>query len=122
MYFVVGYALFALCYGVLGWNWLLSKVIADVTGLAIDFIIQKTLTFRQQSKGSSRGSTASKFGVLSIVNIVLDYLIVGGLNKLGVTPYIGVVVSAVFFTVWKWFWYKYWVFKGKDKARIKRVQ
>jgi putative flippase GtrA len=47
------------------------------------------------------------------VGFVLDYLIIWGLQAVGITPYIGFFISAAFFSVWSFLWYKYWVFPEK---------
>jgi hypothetical protein len=49
----------------------------------------------------------------SLFNIPIDYAIVGGLKWLGVTPFLGLWISSIFFTIWKWLWYKHWVFKAR---------
>jgi hypothetical protein len=53
-----------------------------------------------------------KFVPFSLFNIPIDYAIVGGLKWLGVTPFLGLWISSLFFTVWKWLWYKHWVFRS----------
>ena len=111
VFFVVGYALFALLYSVLGWHWLISKAIADLTGWICNYVIQYYLAFSDTTKNESHYEALSKHTAFSIMNLVIDYAIVGGLKLLGVTPYIGMLVSAAFFTVWKWVWYKRWVFR-----------
>ena len=56
---------------------------------------------------------AGKFTVISLINLAIDYVIVGALNWLGVTPFLGLIIASQFFTLWKWLWYKRWVFKPK---------
>jgi hypothetical protein len=41
---------------------------------------------------------------------LIDYGIVGGLERIGITPYIGLFVAAGFFTAWNYLWYRFWVF------------
>jgi hypothetical protein len=43
---------------------------------------------------------------------MIDYLIILGLKKIGISPYIGQFVSAGFFWGWNFFWYRFWVFTG----------
>jgi hypothetical protein len=59
---------------------------------------------------------AGKFTVFSLINLGIDYLIVGGLNWLGVSPFVGMIIASQFFSVWKWVWYKWWVFNKVEKT------
>jgi len=110
-FFVLGYAIFALLYGVMHMPWWLSKIIADAVGATSNYFIQRYVTFRLESRHIDSRTLLSKFGILSLTNIVIDYAIVAGLNALGVSPFIGLIASASFFTLWKYVWYKLWVFK-----------
>jgi putative flippase GtrA len=109
-FFIVGYAIFSLCYGVLSWRWWVSKVLGDLAGWLVNYLIQRFLAFREESKGEKEHVILAKFTALSLVNVVIDYCIVGGLNQMGVSPFIGLFVSSWFFTVWKFIWYRWWVF------------
>jgi len=112
-FFVLGYAIFALLYGVFHAPWWLSKIIADAVGATSNYFIQRYVAFRLESQHIDSRTLLSKFGILSLTNIVIDYAIVAGLKALGVTPFIGLIASASFFTLWKYIWYKLWVFKPK---------
>jgi putative flippase GtrA len=109
LYFWVGYGVFALCYSVFGWNWLPAKIAADVIGWTLNYLVQRLWAFSDR-KSMSEMKHASRYVIIESIGFVLDYLIIGGLNAIGVTPYLGFFISAGFFTVWSWFWYKYWVF------------
>lgn len=111
VFFVVGYSLFILLYGVFGWNWIISKAISDLVGWICNYVIQYYLAFGESTKQEGHIEALSKHTAFSMINIVIDYAIVGGLKLLGVSPFIGLWVSALFFTVWKWVWYRRWVFK-----------
>ena len=115
LYFWVGYAVFAICYSGLHWNWFPSKVLADCIGWSLNYIVQRYWAFSEQHhlkemQHLGRYLTIESFG------FVLDYMIIGGLKAIGITPYIGFFISAGFFTVWSYFWYKYWVFPEKKKV------
>ena len=112
-FFVIGYLIFTLLYGVLSWNWFVAKVIADLVGTTVNYLVQRFVAFREESRGQSERKLALHFSMLGLINVVIDYAIVGGLKALGVTPFIGMFVAAGFFTVWKFIWYKRWVFKPK---------
>jgi putative flippase GtrA len=118
LYFWVGYGVFALCYSGFHWPWLPSKILADVIGWTLNYIVQRLWTFKDQIHLSEMRH-ASRYICIESVGFVLDYLIIWGLNALGVTPYLGFFISAGFFSVWSWLWYKYWVFPetGGKKER-----
>lgn len=115
VYFWSGYATFALAFSVIGWGWFWSKVTADVVGWSLNFAVQRYWAFSDSRlKGQDKAVRLRYIGITAL-NFVLDYVIVGGLYQLGLTPYAGLFVSAGFFTGWNWFWYKFWVFKPRQK-------
>lgn len=116
LYFWVGYGVFALCYSVFKWNWLPSKIAADVIGWSLNYIVQRFWAFGDQHHLSEM-QHAGRYVFIESIGFLLDYAIIGGLNAIGITPYIGFFISAGFFTIWSWFWYKYWVFPEKKTAQ-----
>ncbi len=115
LYFWVGYGVFGLCYSVFKWNWLPSKIAADVIGWSINYLVQRFWAFSAQHHLSEM-EHAGRYIFIESIGFVLDYAIIGTLKWLGVTPYIGFFISAGFFTIWSWLWYKYWVFPDKKKV------
>lgn len=113
VYFWSGYLIFTLCYGVFHWDWLLAKLAADVVGLSLGYLVQRYWAFNNVGLKKHEARTASKFGVISVINLAIDYLIIWGLKEMGVTPYIGFFISSSFFTVWNYLWYRFWVFYSK---------
>jgi putative flippase GtrA len=57
-----------------------------------------------------------KYTALTLVNLALDYAIIWGLKQIGISPYIGFFLSAGFFTVWNYVWYRLWVFYAKSRG------
>jgi putative flippase GtrA len=117
LYFWVGYAVFAICYSGFHWSWFPAKVAADVIGWSLNYLVQRFWAFSDHIS-LSETQHAGRYIFIESVGFILDYLIIGGLNAVGVTPYIGFFISAAFFTVWSYLWYKYWVFPevgGKKK-------
>jgi putative flippase GtrA len=110
LFFVVGYGIFALLYGAFDVVWWLAKIVADLVGWTANYIVQRYLAFREESKEQSNRRILKKFVGVSLLNVPLDYAIVGGLKLLGVSPFLGLWISSLFFTVWKYLWYKRWVF------------
>lgn len=109
VFFVVGYAVFAVLYGWLHWHWLLAKGLADITGWSLNYLIQHYLAFDGRAHGHRK--VLRKHVPFSLLNVLIDYAIVGGLKWLGVTPFLGLWISSLFFTIWKWLGYKHFVFK-----------
>ena len=118
-YFWTGYGIFALCYSGLHWNWLPAKGVADVAGWILNYLIQRYWAFRNPLLGRHEAATLGKYGALTFINVVLDYLIIGVLQHDGISPYIGFFISAGFFTVWNYIWYRLWVFYVKRSGNIK---
>ena len=114
VYFWVGYAVFAICYSGLHWRWLWSKVLADIVGWSLNYVVQRYWAFAGQARHLSEIQHLGRYIFIESVGFVLDYLIIAGLNHIGVTPYIGFFISAGFFTVWSYLWYKYWVFSERN--------
>jgi putative flippase GtrA len=108
-YFWIGYAVFAVCYSGLSWGWLPSKIVADIVGWSLNYLIQRLWAFADRATLGEM-THAGRYVFIESVGFVLDYAIIGGLNRLGVTPYVGFFVSAAFFSIWSYLWYKYWVF------------
>jgi len=108
-YFWVGYGVFAVCYSWLHWSWLPAKILADAIGWTLNYLVQRLWAFKDQVHLSEM-KHAGRYIAIESVGFVLDYLMIWGLKAIGVTPYIGFFISAAFFTVWSFIWYKYWVF------------
>lgn len=115
VYFWSGYAVFALLYSGLRWDWVPAKLVADGVGWTLNYVIQRYWTFASPKQRLSEIQHIKRYVVIVIVGFILDYLIIWGLKSIGVTPYAGFFIASAFFTVWNYFWYKYWVFpEGRD--------
>lgn len=113
LYFWIGYAVFATCYSGLHWGWLPAKILADVIGWTANYIVQRFWAFSDRvTLGEMKH--AERYVLIETIGFILDYLIIWGLKLNGVSPYIGFFLSAGFFTIWSYFWYKYWVFPAKE--------
>lgn len=111
VFFVSGYLIFALLYSGVGWPWWAAKILADIVGWTLNYLVQRYWAFSKRSLQKDEGRNRTRYVILSVVDTILDYAIVGGLVWVGVSPYIGMFVAAGFFTVWNFLWYKYWVFR-----------
>lgn len=119
-YFWIGYIVFAVCYSGFGWDWLPAKMLADGFGWTANYLIQRYWAFNNPQLKRHEGATVGKYALLTAANFGLDYLIIWGLKGMGVSPYIGFFISAGFFTVWNYIWYRFWVFIVK-RGTIKEV-
>lgn len=115
VYFCVGYGVFAFCYSVLKWDWFPAKIAADAIGWTLNYLIQRFWAFSDRVHLSEM-QHAGRYIFIESIGFVLDYLIIWGLKSMGITPYIGFFISAGFFSIWSWLWYKYWVFPDKKKV------
>ncbi|MBC7582070.1 GtrA family protein [Aeromicrobium sp.] len=122
VYFWSAYAIFALCYSGLHWYWLPAKMLGDVVGWALNYFIQRYWAFAGQAHLSEMNH-AGRYIAIEAVGFVLDYAIIGGLRAVGVSPYGGFFISAAFFSIWSYLWYKYWVFpENKEMIKAEQVE
>jgi putative flippase GtrA len=117
VYFWVGYGVFAICYSLLKWDWLPSKIAADAIGWTLNYLVQRFWAFSDRIHLSEM-QHAGRYVFIESIGFVLDYLMIWGLTAIGITPYIGFFISAGFFTVWSWLWYKHWVFPERKKTDV----
>lgn len=110
LYFWSGYAVFAICYSLFDWWWFWAKVAADVIGWTLNYLVQRYWAFNSDRLRLSEMQHVGRYIFIESIGFVLDYAIIAALNAVGITPYIGFFVSAAFFTIWSYLWYKYWVF------------
>lgn len=119
-WFWSGYAMFALCDQVFGLNLWWSKLIANLFGLSVNFLLQRIWVFaRNQQKVQKLNVVTSRYVILTIVNLFVDYLIIRVLkDTFSVSPYVGQFVAAGFFWGWNYLWYRYWVFAQSSKRKV----
>ena len=110
VYFWVGYLVFYLCDSWLGWSLLAAKMTANLIGWTANYLLQRFWVFRNPHLAKHQVDVTGRYIIITLVNFALDYMIVYALQRLGITPYIGQFVSAAFFTIWNYIWYKTWVF------------
>jgi len=113
VYFWSGYLVFSICYSGLGWDWLPAKIAADIIGFSLGFFVQRYWAFNDPRLKGHAVRVTSRFILVTSVNFIIDYAIVGALKHFGVSPYIGLFVASIFFTVWNYLWYRFWVFKPR---------
>lgn len=125
-FFWSGYIAFAIFDSVFHWPLFIAKQTANLIGLTVNYVLEDRWVFKH---GKARipydRRRTTRYIIITIVNFGIDYLIVLGLKDIGITPYLGQFVSAGFFTIWNFLWYKYWVFahhpsRKKSKRKIRR--
>jgi putative flippase GtrA len=117
VYFWSAYAIFAICYSGLHWHWLPAKLLGDGIGWSSNYFIQRFWAFADQAHFSEM-KHIGRYIFIEALGFILDYALIAGLVAIGVTPYIGFFISAAFFSVWSYLWYKYWVFP-ENKSILK---
>lgn len=125
-FFWSGYIAFAVFDSVLHWPLFISKQLANIIGLTVNYILEDQWVFKKKrSRKPYDKRRGNRYIIITIINFGIDYLIILGLKNIGISPYIGQFISAGFFTVWNFVWYKYWVFaphpsKKKGKRKVRR--
>lgn len=110
LYFWSGYAVFAIGYSVFHLWWFWAKLAADIVGWTLNYLVQRYWAFSDTHPKLSEMQHVGRYIFIEAIGFILDYLIIAGLDAIGISPYIGFFISAAFFTVWSYLWYKYWVF------------
>lgn len=118
-YFWSGYAMFFVLDQIVGLNLWWAKLLANITGWTVNYLLQRYWVFKNPSLAKHQTEVTIRYGVITLVNFLLDYVIVASLKSIGITPYIGQFVSSGFFTVWNYFWYRFWVFPEKYPRKSK---
>ena len=116
-YFWTGYLAFALFWSVLDWSLWWAKLGANLIGWTVNFLLQRYWVFKNPALKGHATEVTGRYIFITLVDFIMDYFIVYGLNQAGLTPYIGQFISAGFFTFWNYFWYRFWVFPEKIKRR-----
>lgn len=109
-WFWSGYILIVLLDGIIGL--FLANLIGNGVGLTINFFLNRYWVFKGKDQAPLETSTRRYIIYTGLNAFVLNYLILLGLQKVGIKPEIGQFIASGFFTVWNYIWYKRWVFKG----------
>lgn len=113
--------MFAVLWSGLGWSLWWAKLASNIFGWTVNFVLQRYWVFNNKSLKGHQTEVTGRYIVITLVDFILDYLIVAGLRVIGITPYIGQFISSAFFTVWNYFWYRFWVFPEKLSKKRSRV-
>lgn len=114
-YFWSGYIAFFVFDHFLGFSLWWSTSLSFLIGWTVNYILQRYWVFNDSKLAGQQIKVTSRYIIISLVNLLINYVILDSLKKVGITPYIGQFISAAFFTVWNYLWYKLWVFSGARK-------
>lgn len=109
-YFWVGYALLDYFYYGLHWSLWWATIISNLFGWAVNFLLQRYWVFRNPHLKGRLAQVSTRYITITLVDFVLNYFILYYLRQVGITPAIGQFISAAFFTIWNYAWYRWWVF------------
>ncbi len=90
-----------------------AKLAANMIGWLVNYSLQRYWVFNNPSLAKHQTQVTTRYAIITILNFGIDYVIVASLRSVGLTPYLGQFVSSGFFTVWNYFWYRFWVFPDK---------
>lgn len=113
-WFWSGYFIIVFLTPIIGLWW--ANLIGNAVGLTVNFILERYWVF-EGGKKRKVTEVSSRYVILTAVNFFLNYFILKGLLSVGINVAIGQFVSAGFFTIWNYFWYRFWVFKEPPHKR-----
>lgn len=119
-FFWAGYLAFPIFREILGWSVWWANTASYLIGWTINYFLQRYWVFNNPRLKKHEVETTKRYTILSAVNLVIDNLIIVGLNSIGITPYIGKFFSAGFFTFWNYIWYRLWVFPQKFTSQNRK--
>jgi putative flippase GtrA len=86
-------------------------------GWTVNYLLQRYWVFNNPRLAKHELEVTGRYLTISAVNLFINYAILWSLESVGITVYIGQFISAEFFTVWNYLWYKFWVFPEKFSRR-----
>ena len=116
LYFWSAWVIITFGTGKIGLFW--ANLIGNGIGILLNYLVQRFWAFKPNEK--SVFNSGWKFAVLTLANLGISYLVLRGLTGLGIALWLAQFISAGLFTVWNWFWYKFWVFRGQGNKRAGR--
>jgi putative flippase GtrA len=108
--FALDLGLLAVLHEAFGVELWIATPIAFVVSLIFNFLLQRIFTFKATNHG---GVSAAKYLLLVAFNIVVSDLIVTGFDAFGWSYIIGKATATVLTTVWNYWLYRHWIFKGR---------
>lgn len=94
----------------------IANFIGNAVGITLNFILERYWVFRTKRQTNLFVATRRYIIYTTLNAFLLNFYILKVLSDHGIDPKIGQLIAAAFFTVWNYFWYKAYVFKGLDSA------
>ncbi len=113
-YFWSGYFIIVFMTPVIGLWW--ANLLGNSVGVTLNFILERYWVFKNPKNGKLT-EVSGKYIVYTGFNFLLNYVILRLLQNVGVPVAVGQFIAAGFFTVWNYFWYRNYIFKGKPVKR-----
>ena len=113
-FFWSGYIAFFVADKVFSWSLWWATCVSYLIGWTINYILQRYWVFNNTKLKHHETEVTSRYVIISLLNVPINYAILAALKSVGISPYIGQFVSSGFFTVWNYMWYKLWVFNAKN--------
>jgi putative flippase GtrA len=111
VWFWSGYIIIVTLDNYIGLFW--ANLLGNGVGITLNFLLERFWVFRTK-KQAKLGLIAKRYIIYTVLNaFILNYFILEGLRRNGIEPEIGQFLASGFFTIWNYFWYKYWVFNAK---------
>lgn len=119
VWFWSGYILIVTLDNHIGLFW--ANFIGNAVGITLNFLLERYWVFRTK-RPAKLGIATLRYIVYTALNaFLLNYLILYSLEEyVGLGPEIGQFIASAFFTLWNWYWYRTWVFRGKAKKKQPR--
>jgi putative flippase GtrA len=118
VWFWSGYIIIVVLDDKIGLFW--ANFLGNAVGLTLNFLIERYWVFKTKRQ-TKLGVATKRYIIYTALNaFLLNYLILLGLKNVGIDPAIGQFIASAFFTGWNYFWYKTWVFKGRERLRRTR--
>jgi len=102
-------------------NLFIANLICNIVGWVVNYVLQRYWVFTNKSLKKHQTEVTSRYLIITVADWFIDFIILRGLQMIGIDPKIGKFISSGFFTVWNYLWYKYWVFpeKFKNSKKVK---
>lgn len=114
IWFWSGYILIVLLDNHIGLFW--ANFIGNAVGLTLNFMVERYWAFKTKRPTAILVATQRYIVYTALNAFALNYFILLGLRSIGIQPEIGQFIASAFFTGWNYFWYKVWVFKGRERT------
>ena len=119
VWFWSGYILIVWLDGPLGL--FVANLIGNGVGMTLNFLLERYWVFKTK-RSAKLAIAAKRYIIYTMLNaFLLNYAILEVLQRNGIGTEIGQFISAGFFTIWNYIWYKLYVFKGME-ARPRRTR